>query len=123
MRGLDPDTAIGTLHLRDRAVSVSATRGSSRRQKVIVDPASGRALDEERVAVVVAPAATEAEAYSKALLVWGSGNARRLERIDGVRAIAVSARGVEIGPAMRRAGIFTPVPAPRLLRRVEDGLS
>jgi thiamine biosynthesis lipoprotein len=123
VRGLDPDTAIGTLRLRDRAVSVSATRGSSRRQKVIVDPASGKALDDDRVAVVVAPAATDAEAYSKALLVWGSGGVERLERIDGVQAVAVSARGVEIGPAMRGATTFIPLPASRPLRRVEDGLS
>jgi thiamine biosynthesis lipoprotein len=122
VRGLDPDTVIGILQLRDQAVSVSATRGSSRRQKVIVDPASGKALDDDRLAVVVAPAATEAEAYSKALLVWGTGGVDRLERIDGVRAMAVSTHGVETGPAMRGTGTFISMPVPQPLRAVEDGL-
>jgi thiamine biosynthesis lipoprotein len=123
VRGLDPDTAIGTLHLRDQAVSVSATRGAARWRKVIVDPVSGKALDDDRLVVVVAPAATEAEAYSKALLVWGSKSVARLERFDGVQAMAVSRQGIETGRALRSAGTFTSiVPGPRPLRRVEDGL-
>jgi len=123
VRGLDPDMAVGTLHLRDQAVSVSSSRGASRRQRVIVDPASGQALDEPRVAVVVTAFATDAEAYSKALLIWGAAGLPRLERLPGVGGVVVSATGVRVGSALRRAHGFTTLPAPQPLRRAEDGLS
>ena len=123
VRGLDPESAIGTLHLRDRAVSVSSTRGASRRQRVIVDPTSGQALDDPRVAVVVAASATDAEAYSKALLIWGAAGLPRLERLPGVGGVAVAATGVHVGRALRRAHGFTTLTAPEPLRRAEEGLS
>jgi len=123
VRGLDPDAAVGTLHLRDQAVSVSATRSSSGRRGTIVDPSSGNVIDGERVAVVVATSATDAEAYSKALLVWGPRGLTRLERIGDVQAVVVSEDGAELGPAMRAAATYAPLSAPRPLRRAEDGLS
>jgi thiamine biosynthesis lipoprotein len=123
VRGLDPEVAIGTLDLRDQAVSVSSTRGASRRQRVIVDPASGQALDEARVAVVVAPSATDAEAYSKALLIWGAAGLPRLEQLPGTDGVAVSPAGVQIGSALRRVHGFTTRVAPQPLRRAEEGLS
>jgi thiamine biosynthesis lipoprotein len=122
VRGLDPDTAIGMLHLHDQAVSVSSTRGGSRQQRVIVDPSSGQALDDPRVAVVVAASATDAEAYSKALLVWGAGGLGRLTHI-GADGVVVSTQGVDVGVALRRGHVFTTLAAPQPLGRAEDGLS
>jgi thiamine biosynthesis lipoprotein len=123
VRGLDPDAAVGTLHLRDQAVSVSGTRSASGRRGTIVDPTSGNVLDSDRVAVVVAASATDAEAYSKALLVWGPAGLARLERIGDVQAAVVSERGAELGPGMRAAAVYAPLSAPRPLRRAEEGLS
>ncbi|MFN8628701.1 MAG: FAD:protein FMN transferase [Candidatus Binatia bacterium] len=74
VRGLDDVTVVGTMTLRDEAVSVSSVFGHSRRigsGRVghLVDPRSGQALRAPAIAVVVAPSATDAEAFSKALLV------------------------------------------------------
>lgn len=66
----------GILTLRDRALSVSGSLGQwteieGRRYGHVVDPRSGRPLEQRREALVVAPNATLAEALSKALLVLG----------------------------------------------------
>jgi len=75
VRGTAAGTAIGTLRLRDQALSASAVLGHSRelaghRIGHIVDPESGRPLRDDALAVVVADNATAAEAYSKAVLIW-----------------------------------------------------
>ena len=67
---------VGILTLRDRALSVSASFGSSavvggRRVGHVLDPRSGEPLGEDSLALVVAPDATLAEALSKAVLVLG----------------------------------------------------
>lgn len=82
LRGLTDDTAVGTLTLRDEAVSVSSVFGHARRigaRRVghIVDPRSGQALTSPAAAVVVAASATDAEALSKALLITSPGGDRR----------------------------------------------
>lgn len=64
----------GPLVLRDMALSTSGSLGEServagRRIGHIVDPRTGRALERWAQATVLAPTATEAEAWSKALLV------------------------------------------------------
>jgi thiamine biosynthesis lipoprotein len=74
LRDLDADRAIGTLRLRDQAISVSSVFGhehtiGGRHVGHIVDPRSGRPLTEPAMAVVVAPSATDAEAFSKAFLI------------------------------------------------------
>ena len=122
LRGLDPDVAVGTLHLRDQAVSVSASRRPDGR-RVIVNPESGKLLDPARVAVIVAKSATDAEAYSKALLLSGPDGLTGLERAGAARAATVSAAGVRLGPAMRATGTFTVMPRARPLDRTEEGLS
>jgi thiamine biosynthesis lipoprotein len=60
--------------LRDTALSTSDSlgeeeQGAGRRIGHIVDPRTGRALRKAAQATVLAPSATEAEAWSKALLV------------------------------------------------------
>jgi thiamine biosynthesis lipoprotein len=74
-RGPGGDYA-GVLTLRDRALSVSASFGSSvtvagRRLGHVLDPRSGEPLAQAAEALVVAPDATLAEALSKAVLVLG----------------------------------------------------
>jgi len=77
IRGLHPDEALGTLSLRDQAVSVSAVFGHERRignRRVghIIDPRDGLPLTQPGIAVVVGASATDAEAFSKALLIRGA---------------------------------------------------
>lgn len=89
VRGTAPGMVLGTLRLRDQALSASAVLGHSRelaghRVGHIIDPETGRPLRDNALAVVVADNATDAEAYSKAVLIWGSRGrghfAARLER-------------------------------------------
>jgi thiamine biosynthesis lipoprotein len=80
VRDLSGERALGTLRLRDRALSVSSALGHQRRigaRRVghIVDPRSGQPLTEPAAAVVIATSATDAEAWSKALLLAGHGGA------------------------------------------------
>ncbi len=85
---------VGSISLRDRAASVSATYGHSfevagRRYSHVVDPRSGLPIEEERLAVVVASDASRAEALSTALIVLGEGGLPLLERLPGVEALLV----------------------------------
>jgi FAD:protein FMN transferase len=78
VRGVDGERAIGVLRLHDQAVSVSSVFGHERRVATrrighIVDPRSGVALASPAVAVVVAASATDAEAFSKAALIFAQG--------------------------------------------------
>jgi len=64
----------GPLHLRDMALSTSASLGRTRRVDGrtighIIDPTTGQPLSRSAQATVVASTATEAEAWSKALLI------------------------------------------------------
>src|SRR5262249_58475339 len=64
----------GPLPLRDGALSTSVSLGklghaAGHRIGHLVDPRTGRALENDAQATVLAPTATEAEAWSKALLV------------------------------------------------------
>ncbi|MFQ5668731.1 MAG: FAD:protein FMN transferase [Candidatus Binatia bacterium] len=74
LRGLDPRRALGTLRLRNQALSVSTVFGHAHevgatRVGHIIDPRRGLPLTAPAMAVVVAPSATDAEAFSKALLI------------------------------------------------------
>jgi len=74
VRGLDDTTVVGTITLRNEAVSVSSVFGHARRigsGRVghVVDPRNGHPLRSPAIALVVAPSATDAEAFSKALLI------------------------------------------------------
>jgi thiamine biosynthesis lipoprotein len=126
LRGLDGERALGSVTLRDQAMSVSAVfaherQVGKRRVGHIVDPRSGQPLTSPAMAVVVAASATDAEAFSKALLVRGAGASRPLDQevraneewITG--AIVVRPEGVQ------RAGriVFTASRAGQLLATVE----
>jgi thiamine biosynthesis lipoprotein len=71
----DPEGgAASVLTLRDRALSVSASLGQSseiqgRHYGHVIDPRTGAPLQRKRVAAVLSPSGTDAEALSTALLV------------------------------------------------------
>lgn len=102
VRGPDGRVA-GVLRLRDRAVSVSATRHGGRAH--IVDPQSGRLVGGDAVALVVTRSATDAEAYSKALLVWGAAGVPRVEGL-GAAAVRLDRAGAHPGARAARRGVF-----------------
>ena len=90
---------VGSLALRDQALSVSQSLGqwseiAGRRYGHVLDPRTGRPLTRSFEAVVVAPSAAQAEAWSKALLVLGPREGiARLEAQPGVEGLLIGPRG------------------------------
>lgn len=80
--GLVPGSSLGTLRLRD--ASVSTSRSGAADTTPILDPRDGLPVQGPRLATVMAPNATAADAWSTALVVLGR---------EGVRAAA--SHGVE----------------------------
>lgn len=117
LRGQNPDVAVGVLQLQDQAASVSASRrpdvGGGRPH--IVDPRTGTALGEDAVGLVVAASATDAEAYSKALLLWGASGRARIEALGAAGAVYLTPRRVLPGPRATRAKLFRSLARPRPL--------
>ena len=103
VRGPDPETQVAWLGLRDVGASVSATYGGTGRRAGavahIIDPRSGRPLEDDAVAVVAAPSATDAEGWTKALLVWGRSGVERVRQGGAAAAVHVTAGR---GPCRRR---------------------
>ncbi len=97
LRDLSTHRALGTLRLRDQAASVSAVFGHERRiggRRVghIIDPRNGLPLQSLAMAVVVADSATDAEAFSKALLIRVDRPRRDSRWVTG--ALLITADGV-----------------------------
>ena len=97
-----PDGGIaGFVTLVDRALSVSASLGQSRsiagkRYGHVVDPRTGRPVEREMLACVVAPSAAQAEALSTALLVLGEVEGLALiEEMEGVEALLLDAKDAQ----------------------------
>ena len=122
VRGLDPEEVVATLGLRDEGVSISASVGGAAARPHIVDPRSGRLVREPAVAVVVASSATDAEAYSKALVLWGAGGVARVEQAGASAAIHIGRTGPALGPHAARAGRFVPLDAPQPLPAAAEAL-
>jgi FAD:protein FMN transferase len=124
VRGTDPATTIGTLGLRDTGASVSATFGidgkASRHVAHIVDPRTGLPLEDDAVAVIAAPSATDAEAFTKALLVWGRDGVRRARARGATAAIRVTPDAVQADVAT--PVVWEPLPGPRTLTAREEPL-
>jgi len=125
VRGPDPDTTVGWLGLRDAGASVSATYGSDGKRAGhvahVLNPSTGRPLTDDAVAVVVAPSATDAEAWTKALLVWGSGGVARVRRAGASAAIHVGSDAIRAdvaGPAVA----WKPLATPHVLAAREEPL-
>ncbi len=89
----------GFVRLVDRALSVSASLGQSRsiagkRYGHVIDPRTGRPVERDLMACVVAPGAAQAEALSTALLVLGEVEGLALiEGLDGVDGLLLDANG------------------------------
>lgn len=90
---------LGVLALRDRALSVSGSLAqgneiAGRRYGHVLDPRTGRPLERDLLAAVVAPSAELAEALSKALLILGeSEGIALLEDFAGVEGLLAEADG------------------------------
>jgi thiamine biosynthesis lipoprotein len=125
VRGPDPETTVGWLGLRDAGASVSATYGSdgkrAGRVAHVLDPRTGRPLTDDAVAVAVAPSATDAEAWTKALLVWGADGVARVRAAGATAAIHIAAAAIRAdvaGPAVS----WEPLPAPHVISAREEPL-
>ncbi len=133
VRGTDPETVVGWLRLRDAGASVSATHGSdgtaASRVAHVIDPHRGRPVEDDAVAVVVASSATAAEAWTKALLVWGRDGVPRA-RAGGAEAAVYVTPGAVTADAGGRARSgssvssvrWAPLAAPRVLAAREEPL-
>jgi thiamine biosynthesis lipoprotein len=122
VRGLDAEQVVATISLRDEGASISASLGGSGSRPHIVDPRSGRPVLEETIAVVVADTATDAEGYSKALVLWGAGGAERVERAGARAAIRIGRAGTALGPRAARSGRFVALASPQPLPVVAEAL-
>ena len=86
---------VGTIELRGRAASISASYGRSfevagKRYAHVIDPRTGLPVAEERLALVVSSDASQAEALSTALIVEGAPGLAVVEAIAGSEALLVS---------------------------------
>jgi FAD:protein FMN transferase len=88
--GLAAGSSLGTLRLRD--ASVSTSRSGAVDTTPILDPRSGRPVPGPRLATVVTPDATAADAWSTALVVLGrSGEGLATEH--GIEALVEDGNG------------------------------
>lgn len=78
--GLETGSTPGELLLRDAALSTSRSTGPGTKQGPIIDPRSGEPVTERRVATILAPDATTAEAWSKVPVIDGRA------AVDAIRA-------------------------------------
>jgi len=93
-------STIGSVALRDRSLSTvrSARRGEDSEYPPIVDPRSGRFVDAERQATVVARDAAIAEAWATALVVDPDGALDLLEEPRDVEALEFDEHGEHSSP-------------------------
>lgn len=89
----------GVITLRDQALSISGTMGqpfiiNGRHYGHIIDPRTGRPIQRNLQACILAPTATQAEALSKALLVLGEKRGiALLQQQPGVEGLLLDADG------------------------------
>ena len=92
---------VGAATFSDQAVSISGSLGQSmqvegRRYGHIIDPRTGRPVQRDLLACVVAPSAAQAEALSTALLILGEQEGLDLiEQLDGVEGFLREAHGTQ----------------------------
>lgn len=110
--GLGKGEIHGILYLRDAALSTSRALSPAEPSGVIIDPRSGQPVTPPRLATVLAPDATTAEAWSTALIVLGRDP---LERLEGVKALYQDDTGTSRSPGFELdaapAGLVPPTPA------------
>ncbi len=92
---------VGVATFSDQAVSISGSLGQSMqvegwRYGHIIDPRTGRPVQRDLLACVVAPSAAQAEALSTALLILGEQEGLDLiEQLDGVEGFLREAHGTQ----------------------------
>ncbi len=92
---------VGLATFSDQAVSISGSLGQSmqvegQRYGHTIDPRTGRPVQRDLLACVVAPSAAQAEALSTALLILGEDEGLDLiERLDGVEGFLHEAPGTQ----------------------------
>ncbi len=92
---------VGLATFSDRAISISGSLGQSmqvegQRYGHIIDPRTGRPVQRDLLACVVAPSAAQAEALSTALLILGEQEGLDLiEQLDGVEGFLREAHGTQ----------------------------
>jgi thiamine biosynthesis lipoprotein len=93
-------STLGSVALRDRSMSTtrSRRRGDETEVPPIVDPRSGRYVDAERQATVVARDAAIAEAWSTAIVVDPDGSLGLLEEPRDVEALVFDEHGEHMSP-------------------------
>ena len=106
----------GVITLRDQALSISGTMGqpfiiNGRHYGHIIDPRSGKPLQQNLQACILAPTATQAEALSKALLVLGEKKGiALLQRLKNVEGLLLDTDGHQwMTSGWQQATAFTPL--------------
>jgi FAD:protein FMN transferase len=92
------DRLHGAIRLRDQVLATSESMGRSwqiggRKYGHLIDPLSGFAITEARLATVIAPSATLAEALTKPLILRGAGALAMIGKFPGADAIIIPATG------------------------------
>src|SRR3990170_306088 len=88
----------GVIRLRDMALSTSGSMGHSwtvggKRYGHLIDPKNGMPVTELRMATVIAPSATAAEALTKPLVIIGGAALAMVERLPQTETVVISERG------------------------------
>jgi thiamine biosynthesis lipoprotein len=97
IRGIE-DQVRGLIHLRDMALSTSASMGKfwtidGKRYGHLIDPKSGMPLLHSRMATVMTASATAAEALTKPLVLRGNSALQTVAQIPGAEAVIISEQG------------------------------
>jgi thiamine biosynthesis lipoprotein len=98
LAGLREGQVLGLVWLRDASLSTSRASGPGAEAGPIVDPGSGRPVAAARLATVLAPDATSADAWSTALIVLGRDGVARAEAA-GLKALVDDGSGLARSPA------------------------
>ncbi|MBI3989300.1 MAG: FAD:protein FMN transferase [candidate division NC10 bacterium] len=114
IKGMNEGEWIGSVAFSDRTLSVSGSYGRSleiqgRRYGHILDPRTGRPLERELLSVVLGPSATEAEAFSTALLILDREEGLALlERHPQLEGMIVNEGRIAMTPRFTRETRFEP---------------
>ena len=89
---------VGILHLKNQALSTSGSMGHSwniggKRYGHLINPNNGWPVTVPRVATVVAPTATEAEVWTKPLVILGKAGISTIKGLPQIEALLVSETG------------------------------
>jgi thiamine biosynthesis lipoprotein len=99
LSGLSAGELHGTLALRDASLSTSRATAPDDEVGPIIDPSTGAPVHAPRLALVLSPDATAADAWSTALVVLGRQGLDKAKQI-GLAAMVEDGRGTTMTPAL-----------------------